>query len=587
VAATPPLDPTTLKRLLDHAAVAVILGDASGAILYASRPAGRLLARPAEALLGQDALALVAPDRRAAFAAKWKEASEGSTVTTLEIEILRADGQASLAEIDLLPAVTPSGTGVQWNLRPLAALKAAQEQTEETAVALAKERRAQGAFVGILKLLNESTDPRSITRVGLTDTAKAVGAQLGLIYTLDSPGRSRLAARYAPGESAAPSASARPAESETVRDLVARVTAERRTAIVTPVPDGADLTIRTGSWEKPPHSVAAFPLLFREEVLGVLLLAALRPFAPEDLRLIELLSNQIAFALSNARSLHRARAMAEELAEKNRRLRGQSDELLRKSEEIFSQDIALLKQTEELGKIEKLKLDFLDKMSRELRTPLNRMIGHLISVLTNGEETMSPESVEHLRAALGDGTAFSRTLSNLVDLWRIKEGQLPPDFKLVQFEAVVDEAAHHVAQLARERGVEVIKNLDGVMEPIRTDLAKLTQIMTEVIGNAVKFTTNGTVTISAETEDGRLLCQVNDTGMGIAPDDLEHVYDEFYQVDESGDRGFHGAGLGLSIAKQFTTLLHGTIAVASEIGEGTTVTLTFPLNPASVAGSAR
>jgi len=582
---TPSLDTTTLSRMLDHASVAVILADASAAIRFASRPAARMTARPVEALIGFPVHDLFAPDRRAAFADKWQEACAGGAVAGIETEIQRADGQLTLVEIDLLPLPTPSGTAVQVNLRALAALKAAQEQTEEAAASLAKERRAQEAFLRILQFLNESTDGTGILRVGLTDSAKAVGAQLGLLYAIDAGGRPHLAARYAAGETdaGAPGAAS---ESGWAKQLAAQVIASREPVIPSPVPEEADLVIRTGCWEKRPAGVAAFPLRFRDQILGTLLLVGLRPFPPEDLRLMGILANQIAFALSNADALRRAHAMAVELAEKSRRLDGQSDELLRKSEELFSQDITLLKQQEALGKVEKLKADLLEKMSRELRTPLHRMIGHLISVLTNDEEGISEESVEHLRAALGDGTAFSRTLSNLVDLWRIREGQMPPDFKLVHFEAVLEEAVHHVSQLARDRQVEVIRDLEGVMDPIRTDLAKLTQVMTEVIGNAVKFTTKGTVRVTAQTDEARLVCQVADTGIGIAPDDLEHVFEEFFQVDESGDRGFHGAGLGLCITRRLVELLQGTIAITSEIGEGTTVTITLPIHPSAAGAEA-
>ncbi len=582
---TPSLDPTTLTRMLDHASVAVILADAAAVIRFASRPAARIVARPVDALLGLRVHDLVAPDRREAFLARWREACAGGAVAGIETEIERADGQRTLVEIDLVPTPTPSGAGVQVNLRTLAALHTAQEQTEEAAASLAKERRAQAAFLAILQLLNESTDPSLILRLGLTDSAKAVGAQLGFLYTVDAQMNPRLAMRCAPGESAGQSSDATgSAESPWARGLAARVIATREPVIPDAVPKDADLTIRTGRWEKRPGGAAAFPLRFRDQIRGVLLLAGLRPFAPEDLRLMRILANQIAFALCNAEALRSAQAMAEELAEKSRRLEGQSDELLRKSEELFSQDITLIQQQEALGKIDKLKADLLEKMSRELRTPLNRMIAHLIAVLTNDEERISSESVDHLRAALGDGTAFSRTLSNLVDLWRIREGQLPPDFKLVHFEAVVEEAVHHVAQLARERQVDVIRNIGDAGDPIRTDLAKLTEVMTEVIGNAVKFTTKGTVRITATTGGGHLVCQVADSGIGIAPDDLEHVFDEFFQVDESGDRGFHGAGLGLCIAKRLTELRQGTIAITSEIGEGTTVTISLPTHP-SPAGA--
>jgi signal transduction histidine kinase len=569
----PPLDPATTQRLLDHAGVAVILGDPLGTIVYANRAAGRMLARPSEALVGAAIHTLFAPDHREAFLDAWQAACKDTPAAGVEIEIQRADAVASAVEMDLLKVSTPAGPRVQITLRSLSVLKAAQAQTEEVALALSRARRAQAAGAGILRIPEVSLDDGAVAAAGITDIAKAMGAQLGRIYLSDGKAL-RLSAHYAPGER-----SDQEAESAFVTRLIREVLSDRRPAVLSPLPEDVDLLIRTGKWEKRPAGVAAFPLLYREAPLGALVLASVRPFSPEDVELIRLLADQITFALAATRAHARAEALDQELAAKQTVFDGQTDELLKKSEEIFSQDIDLRLKNEKLGKVEKLKKDFLDKMSRELRSPLNRMIGHLITVLTNDEESMSPESLDQLRAALGDGTAFSRTLNNLVDLWRMKEDQIPVDFKLVKFEAVVDEAVHHVAQLARERSVEMVRSFDPELDPIRTDLAKLTQVMTEVIGNAVKFTHTGTVTIDAHTEGGCLVCRVIDTGIGIAPDDLEHVFEEFYQVDESGDRGFLGAGLGLAIARQIMSLLGGSLTIKSEIGEGTEAMITLPLTP--------
>jgi signal transduction histidine kinase len=350
---------------------------------------------------------------------------------------------------------------------------------------------------------------------------------------------------------------------------------ERGPVIPARIPDDASLLIRTGSWKRKPGGVAAHPLLFRDKMIGVLVLAGLRPFPPEDIRLMQLLSDQIALVFAQERIVTKSNLMAEELSLKEKLLQGHDDELLRKSEELFNQDLELIEKDERLKNAEKLKHDFLEKMSRELRTPLNLMIHHLIGALSNeDEDSMSAESLAHLRAALGEGSAFSRTLNNIVDLWRIKEGQLRTDSKEIHFEAVIDEAIHHVQQLAIERNVKIEKDLEGATEPVRTDLAKLTQVMTEVIGNAVKFTLQGTVAITAEKNEEGLVCQVADTGIGIATDDLKKVFEEFFQVDESATSGFRGAGLGLSVAKKLMELLGGSIDVTSEIGRGTTVTVT-------------
>ncbi|MFQ5457590.1 MAG: ATP-binding protein, partial [Myxococcota bacterium] len=357
---------------------------------------------------------------------------------------------------------------------------------------------------------------------------------------------------------------------------VARAIAERKPLDAGCLTPDARLSIKSGSWRRPPGGIAVHPLLFRDEVIGALLLAGLRPFSLEDTQLIQLLAAQIAFVLAHAGILARSENMAMELSAKEQILEGHNAELLKRSEEILNQDVELIEKNEEIKKVDKLKRDFLEKMSREMRAPLGRIIQHLIFVLSNEEEMLSDESAEHLRGALGEGTAFSRTLNNIVDLWRIRERQLAVDCKPVHFEAVVDEAIHHVQQVAIEREVRIEKALDGVKGTFRADLGKLTQIMTEVIGNAVKFTSRGDVTIAAERAGDGLVCKVADTGIGIARDDQAYAFDEFFQVDESVTSGFNGAGLGLCIAKHLTELMGGSIVLESEVGQGTTITLEFP-----------
>jgi signal transduction histidine kinase len=255
----------------------------------------------------------------------------------------------------------------------------------------------------------------------------------------------------------------------------------------------------------------------------------------------------------------------------------QNDDVLKLSEALFAQDIELLRTHEKLGTIEKLKNDFIEKMSRELRTPLNSIIEAIISVLAGENEALSDGAKASLRSALDEGTAFLRTLQNILDLWRIKQSELPLEIQDVNFREMVDEAIFSVQDVIGDRPVRTEQDLEQPFPKIRTDLTKLNQIMLLLLDNAAKFTTRGRIEISARVEDDRLTCEVRDTGIGICHDDQRFVFDEFYQVDEPASQKYAGAGLGLSLVRDLIVLMNGEISISSEVGAGTTVRFQIPV----------
>ena len=254
-----------------------------------------------------------------------------------------------------------------------------------------------------------------------------------------------------------------------------------------------------------------------------------------------------------------------------------SQDVLELSEALFAQDIELLRNTEKLGKIEKLKNDFIEKMSRELRTPLNSIIESIISVLTGENETLSDSSKVSLRSALDDGTEFLRTLQNILDLWKIKQRELPLEIQEVNFREVVDEAIFSVQDRISEKPVTVEQRFSESFPKIRTDLAKVNQILYLLLENAVKFTPRGQITISTKLENDQLKCEVRDTGIGICPDDQPQIFEEFFQVDESSSRSYAGAGLGLALVRDLVVLMGGGVSVISDAGRGTAVTFQLPV----------
>jgi len=254
-----------------------------------------------------------------------------------------------------------------------------------------------------------------------------------------------------------------------------------------------------------------------------------------------------------------------------------SDEVLKLSEALFAQDIELLRKSEQLGKVEKLKSDFIEKMSRELRTPLNSIIEAIIAVLAGENEQLSDSAKESLRAALDDGTTFQRTLQNILDLWRIKQGELPVQAQEVNFREVVEEAIFSVQDALGQRPITIERNVAEPLPKFRTDLAKVNQVLFLLLDNAVKFTTTGTIEIQAAVSRGQLRCTVRDTGIGICADDRQFIFDEFFQVEEANSLRYRGAGLGLTLVRELVTLLEGSVEVVSEIGQGTTVTFSIPV----------
>jgi two-component system sensor histidine kinase ChiS len=216
-------------------------------------------------------------------------------------------------------------------------------------------------------------------------------------------------------------------------------------------------------------------------------------------------------------------------------------------------------------------------MSRELRTPLNSIIEAIISVLTGENETLSDSSKVSLRSALDDGTEFLRTLQNILDLWKIKQRELPVEIQEVNFREVVDEAIFSVQDRISEKPVIVEQEFSEPFSKIRTDLAKVNQILYLLLENAVKFTLRGQITISAKLLDDQLVCEVRDTGIGICPDDQPRIFEEFFQVDELSSRVYAGAGLGLALVRDLVVLMDGDISVSSDAGRGTSVTFQIPV----------
>jgi two-component system sensor histidine kinase ChiS len=323
--------------------------------------------------------------------------------------------------------------------------------------------------------------------------------------------------------------------------------------------------------------VQVVPIAVDGRCYGALAVASPAPLATDASDEIEALAAGAALQIDHQRLARSVQALEKQLSEHQHATNEQGDEILKLSETLFAQDIELLRSNEKLGQIEKIKSDFIEKMSRELRTPLNSIIEAIVSVLAGENESLSETAKQSMRRALDEGTTYQRTLQNILDLWRIKQGELPIEIQELNFSEVVDEAIFSVQDTLAGKPVEIDKQLPEPFPRIKSDLAKVNQVLFLLLDNAAKFTQKGTITITGAVEDGVLRCRIEDTGIGICPDDQGYIFDEFFQVDDQASARYRGAGLGLSLARDLLTLMDGACVIESEAGRGTIATIEIPV----------
>ncbi|NIQ57809.1 MAG: PAS domain S-box protein [Gammaproteobacteria bacterium] len=238
-------------------------------------------------------------------------------------------------------------------------------------------------------------------------------------------------------------------------------------------------------------------------------------------------------------------------------------------------------QSRELEKASRLKSEFLASMSHELRTPINAVLGYTSLMREQIYGSLTDKQKSGLDKINTASQHLLDLINDILDLSKIEAGKMPVYLEEVSLKHLVSELAEAVEPLAREQGVDLRVEVDPAIPPMFTDRTKLKQILLNLLSNAVKFTEDGEVRLIARPRGERVAIAVEDTGIGIRESDLENIFDDFRQVDQSPTREYGGTGLGLSITRKLVALLEGALDVESTYGEGScfTVVLPFRLDP--------
>jgi signal transduction histidine kinase len=416
-----------------------------------------------------------------------------------------------------------------------------QARTRELSQSIG-ELRALGE---VSQAVNSTLDLETVLTTIVAKAAQLSNTEAGAIYVFDEPSREfRLRATYGMDD----------AIIAAIRDRHIRLgetamgtAVEQRTPIQVPDiqsdPSSVlDVIVRAGF-----RALLTVPLLGADRIVGALVVRRKEPgeFAENTVDLLQTFAAQSVLAIQNAR-------LFREIDEKSR----------------------------ELAEASQHKSQFLANMSHELRTPLNAIIGLTDMMVGNAARFGTEKALEPLRRVLSAGRHLLALINDILDLSKIEAGRMELNLASFSLAPVIDEVVKTIEPLAAKNGNQVGVHCDGEIGTMRADQMRLRQALLNLMSNANKFTERGTITIDAHhrQENGGdwITLAVKDTGIGMTPEQMGKLFQEFSQASSSTASKYGGTGLGLVISRRFCQMMGGDIMVESEVGRGSTFTIRLP-----------
>ena len=380
------------------------------------------------------------------------------------------------------------------------------------------------------------------------------------------------------------------------------------------------LKVSSGLGQGLPNSVLVVPTSDDKRVNGVIELGFLRPLTERDVELLERIAGNIGTSIEAARYRQRlqevlaqtqqlneelqvqqeelktaneeleeqSRILKEsqahletqqlELEQTNEQLSQQRDAVDRKNSELNLAQVQLQERAEELQRSSKYKSEFLANMSHELRTPLNSSLILSKLLAENPQNNLSEEQVKFAESIYSAGNDLLNLINDILDISKVEAGKLEVRPENTSVPRLVEGLRDLFMPLAAEKGLFFeTELLPDAPSTLYTDRQRLEQVIKNLLSNAVKFTEHGSVRLSVAGQPGSgIAFMIRDSGIGIAADQQQSIFEAFRQADGTTNRRYGGTGLGLSISRDLATLLGGSISVSSEPGQGSVFTLVLP-----------
>ena len=460
------------------------------------------------------------------------------------------------------------------------------------------------------RMLQGQRDLFTVAQMLLSELAPLVAAHQGTMYQTTGSGPRDRTLRLLAGF-------ATPKNQQQSLDmgegLVGQCAVERQRILLTNVPPDYS-PVRSSLGEAAPANVVVLPVLFEGETKAVIELASLQPFTEGRLNFLEQLTQSIGVVLNTIEATMRTEGLLqqsqqlttelqsrqtelqqtnEELEQKAQELADQNAEVERKNMEIEQARRALEDKAAELALTSKYKSEFLANMSHELRTPLNSILILGQQLSENNAGNLSDKQVDFARNIHSAGSDLLNLINDILDLSKIESGTVSVEAEEITFTTLRESVERNFRHVAENKNLPFQVEFDpSLPRTFTTDLKRLQQIIKNLLSNAFKFTSYGSVTIrvghatTGWSSDHPVLkrspyiisMSITDTGIGIAPEKQRLIFEAFQQADAGTSRKYGGTGLGLAISRELASLLGGEIRLTSTIGEGSTFTLYLPLH---------
>ncbi|SMC82086.1 Signal transduction histidine kinase [Desulfocicer vacuolatum DSM 3385] len=350
------------------------------------------------------------------------------------------------------------------------------------------------------------------------------------------------------------------------------------------IPGDTVFKFKTVAGDAVPREILTIPITMEQEVTAIISLVNLNTYTRESLEVVNQSWNLINASHAHLSAGIKTKTLAKDLKTSNKTLEAQKEELQVQSqelkntaEELQEQNIELETQRRQVEEANRLKSEFLSNMSHELRTPLNSVMALSRVLAMQAGEKLSREEISYLEIIERNGKNLLALINDILDLSKIEAGRMDITSQSFQITSTIDTIVERLTPIAREKNIELRVKVPPKIPRINSDENRIHQILQNLISNAVKFTKQGYVSVSIEQNGEKIHVAVSDTGIGIDKKDLPHIFKEFRQVDGTSSRSYEGTGLGLAIAFKAARMLGGDITVQSAPDQGSTFTLTLPL----------
>jgi HAMP domain-containing protein/signal transduction histidine kinase/CheY-like chemotaxis protein len=461
-------------------------------------------------------------------------------------------------------------------------------------------------------MLQGQRDLAAVTQLIMSEVTPTVSAQHGAFF-LAEPGDGRTELVLAASYGLAPEPHRTPERFAFGQGLVGQAAFERKTIALSELPPDY-IKVASGLGDAPAAGLLVMPVLFEDQVLGVIELASLRPFSEVNRDFLDRLTETIGVVINTIRAnmrteelLAQSQGLTQELQKQSEELRQTNDELQEKASllseqnrdiEIKNEEIELARRgledkASQLALSSKYKSEFLANMSHELRTPLNSMLILSRMLAANEDGALTEQQVEFARTIHAAGNDLLSLINDILDLSKVEAGRMDLELTSVALSDIAEDAERGFRQVAEESGLSFTVELEpGLAPSIVSDRQRIGQVLKNLLSNAFKFTHTGGVTLtigqappqtrfsreSLRTTEHVLCFGVSDTGVGIPEDKLDAIFEAFQQADGTTSRKYGGTGLGLSISREIARLLGGEIQVESSVGAGSRFSLFIPIS---------